>query len=105
MLEVMDLTKRYEDGLPALDHLNMRAVDGELFCLLGANWAGNTTTINCSWTSSAHGETDRCGWGPRGAVAAEAKRRLAYVVGRSCERLSSGAIRHQAGQTETAAEA
>jgi ABC-2 type transport system ATP-binding protein len=46
MLEAKDLTKRYEDGLLALDHLNLEVAQGELFCLLGANGAGKTTTIN-----------------------------------------------------------
>jgi ABC-2 type transport system ATP-binding protein len=46
MLEAIDLTKRYEDGLLALDHLNLTVEPGEIFCLLGANGAGKTTTIN-----------------------------------------------------------
>jgi ABC-2 type transport system ATP-binding protein len=46
MLKAQDLTKRYEDGLLALDHLNLEVVPGEIFCLLGANGAGKTTTIN-----------------------------------------------------------
>jgi ABC-2 type transport system ATP-binding protein len=46
MLEAKDLTKRYEDGVLALDHLNLTVDDGEVFCLLGANGAGKTTTIN-----------------------------------------------------------
>lgn len=46
MLEANDLTKRYEDGLLALDHLNLKVEAGEIFCLLGANGAGKTTTIN-----------------------------------------------------------
>ena len=46
MLQAVDLTKRYEDGLLALDHLNLTVNEGELFCLLGANGAGKTTTIN-----------------------------------------------------------
>jgi len=46
MLEAKDLTKRYEDGVLALDHLNLTVNDGEVFCLLGANGAGKTTTIN-----------------------------------------------------------
>jgi len=46
MLQAVDLTKRYEDGLLALDHLNLAVNDGELFCLLGANGAGKTTTVN-----------------------------------------------------------
>ena len=46
MLEARDLTKRYEDGVLALDHLNLQVENGEIFCLLGANGAGKTTTIN-----------------------------------------------------------
>ena len=46
MLRADDLTKRYEDGLLALDHVNLTVEDGEIFCLLGANGAGKTTTIN-----------------------------------------------------------
>jgi ABC-2 type transport system ATP-binding protein len=46
MLEAKDLTKRYEDGVLALDHLNLTVNDGEVFCLLGANGAGKTTAIN-----------------------------------------------------------
>ena len=46
MLQAVNLTKRYEDGLLALDQLNLSVPPGELFCLLGANGAGKTTTIN-----------------------------------------------------------
>jgi ABC-2 type transport system ATP-binding protein len=46
MLETIDLTKRYEDGLLAVDHLNFKVETGEIFCLFGANGAGKTTTIN-----------------------------------------------------------
>jgi len=46
MLQAIDLTKRYEDGLLALDHLSLEVKEGEIFCLLGANGAGKTTTIN-----------------------------------------------------------
>ncbi len=46
MIEARDLTKRYEDGVLALDHLNLTVADGEIFCLLGANGAGKTTAIN-----------------------------------------------------------
>jgi ABC-2 type transport system ATP-binding protein len=46
MLQAIGLTKRYEDGLLALDRLDLTVADGELFCLLGANGAGKTTTIN-----------------------------------------------------------
>jgi len=46
MLETKDLTKKYEDGLLALDHLNLSVEPGEIFCVFGANGAGKTTAIN-----------------------------------------------------------
>jgi ABC-2 type transport system ATP-binding protein len=46
MIQATDLTKRYEDGLLALDHLNMGIKTGQIYCLLGANGAGKTTVIN-----------------------------------------------------------
>jgi ABC-2 type transport system ATP-binding protein len=46
MLKADDLSKRYEDGVLALDHLNLDVRPGEVYCLLGANGAGKTTTIN-----------------------------------------------------------
>jgi len=46
MIEAVNLTKRYEDGVLALDALNLNVKPGEIYCLLGANGAGKTTTIN-----------------------------------------------------------
>ena len=46
MLQAVGLTKRYEDGLLALDDLDLTVNEGELFCLLGANGAGKTTNVN-----------------------------------------------------------
>lgn len=47
MIQAIDLTKRYEDdGLLALDHLNLNIQSGQIYCLLGANGAGKTTTVN-----------------------------------------------------------
>jgi ABC-2 type transport system ATP-binding protein len=46
MLKAEDLSKRYEDGVLALDHLNLDVRPGEVYCLLGANGAGKTTAIN-----------------------------------------------------------
>ena len=46
MIEALGLSKRYEDGLLALDHLDLEVREGEIFCLLGANGAGKTTAIN-----------------------------------------------------------
>jgi ABC-2 type transport system ATP-binding protein len=47
MLEAKNLTKKYEDGIVALDHLNLKVEPGEIFCMFGANGAGKTTAINC----------------------------------------------------------
>lgn len=44
-LETTELSKRYEDGVLALDRLNLRVHSGEIFILLGANGAGKTTTM------------------------------------------------------------
>jgi ABC-2 type transport system ATP-binding protein len=46
MLETIDLTKTYEDGRTAVDHLTFKVEPGEIFCMFGANGAGKTTTIN-----------------------------------------------------------
>lgn len=46
ILEAQNLTKVYEDGLCALDHVSYTVKEGEIFCLLGDNGAGKTTTIN-----------------------------------------------------------
>ena len=46
MIEAIDLSKRYGDGILALDALNLEVRRGEICCLLGANGAGKTTTLN-----------------------------------------------------------
>jgi len=46
ILKAAGLSKRYEDGVLALDRLNLNVRPGEIYCLLGANGAGKTTTIN-----------------------------------------------------------
>ena len=46
MIEAVQLTKRYEDGVLAVDHLNVKIEPGEIFCMFGANGSGKTTTIN-----------------------------------------------------------
>jgi ABC-2 type transport system ATP-binding protein len=45
-LELRGLTKRYDDGLLALDHFDLVVPDGEFFGLLGPNGAGKTTLIS-----------------------------------------------------------
>lgn len=46
IIEAEGLTKVYEDGHCALDHVSFGVKPGEVFCLLGGNGAGKTTTIN-----------------------------------------------------------
>lgn len=46
VIKAIDLTKRYENGLLALDALNLQVDSGEIYCLLGASGASKTTTIN-----------------------------------------------------------
>lgn len=46
MLKINELVKRYEDGVLAVDRLNLKVEPGEIFVMLGANGAGKTTTVN-----------------------------------------------------------
>jgi len=46
MIEARQLTKRYEDGVLALDRLDLLVEPGMIYCLLGANGAGKSTAIN-----------------------------------------------------------
>ena len=44
-IAIEGLTKRYQGGLLALDHLSMSVPEGSVFGLLGPNGAGKTTTL------------------------------------------------------------
>ncbi len=57
MIETKNLTKRFKDKI-AVDNLNLKINNGELFSLLGTNAAGKTTTIKMltSLCSPSHGE-------------------------------------------------
>jgi len=46
MLAAINLSKKYEDGVLALDDVSFAVNKGEIFTILGANGAGKTTTIN-----------------------------------------------------------
>jgi len=46
MLKAENLTKVYEDGVKALDHLSLTVEEGQIYAMLGGNGAGKTTTIN-----------------------------------------------------------
>lgn len=45
MLQATNLTKKY-GNFTALNALNLTVNEGDIFCLLGANGAGKSTTIN-----------------------------------------------------------
>ncbi|MFH1707190.1 MAG: ABC transporter ATP-binding protein [Planctomycetota bacterium] len=45
MLKLDHLTKRYDNGVLAVNDLNLEIQDGEIFALLGANGAGKTSTM------------------------------------------------------------
>jgi len=57
-LRISGLTKRYDDGLLALDNLDLEIADGDFFGLLGPNGAGKTTLISavCGLIRSTAGE-------------------------------------------------
>ena len=46
MLETRDLTKVYNESVLALNKLNLKVDDGEIYVVLGANGAGKSTTIS-----------------------------------------------------------
>ena len=46
IVQIENLVKRY-GNLVALDHLNLKIAEGEIFGLLGPNCSGKTTAINC----------------------------------------------------------
>src|SRR5437667_54389 len=46
MIEASNLTKRYDDGGLALDHVSFSVRPGHVYAMLGANGAGKTTAIN-----------------------------------------------------------
>jgi ABC-2 type transport system ATP-binding protein len=46
LIEAVSLTKRYEDGALALDHVSFGVGPGRIYAMLGGNGAGKTTTIN-----------------------------------------------------------
>ena len=62
-LEAVNLTKRYEDGVLALDHVSFNVMPSQIFAVLGGNGAGKTTTINLflNLLEPTEGEARVCG--------------------------------------------
>ena len=46
MLETRNLTKIYNENVLAVNELNLKVDDGEIYVVLGANGAGKSTTIS-----------------------------------------------------------
>ena len=79
-LEAVDLTKRYEDGVLALDHVSFSIHPGQIYAMLGANGAGKTTTINLflNFIDPTEGEA-RVEGIPTHREPLHAKAKIAYV--------------------------
>jgi ABC-2 type transport system ATP-binding protein len=78
-LAARGLTKRYGD-VTALDALDLTIAAGEVYCLLGANGAGKSTTINLflNFVAPSAGTAEVCGIDvTRDPL--QAKRHLAYI--------------------------
>jgi ABC-2 type transport system ATP-binding protein len=80
ILEADKLTKRYEDGVLALNGVSFAVRGGEIFAMLGANGAGKTTAINVflNFIEPTSGEA-RIDGIPTHREPLEAKKRVAYV--------------------------
>lgn len=79
-LKAINLTKRYEDGVLALDHVSFSIEKGQIFTMLGGNGAGKTTTINLflNFIEPTDGEAKICGITTH-KEPLEAKKRVSYV--------------------------
>ena len=80
VLEAVDLTKRYEDGIIALDHVSFSVHPGQIYVMLGANGAGKTTAINLflNFIEPSEGEA-RINGIPTHKEPLKAKKKVAYV--------------------------
>ena len=63
LLKLTDLSKRYDNGVLAVDQLNLEIHEGEIFCMLGANGAGKTSTLMLilSFSEPTTGKIEICG--------------------------------------------
>ena len=80
LLEAINLTKRYEDDVLALDHINFSVKPGQIYAMLGANGAGKTTTINLflNFIEPTEGEAKIDGI-PTHKEPLKAKQKIAFV--------------------------
>nr|WP_296064992.1 ABC transporter ATP-binding protein [uncultured Actinoplanes sp.] len=46
MIDVVDVSRRYEGGQAALDHLSLQVAEGECLALLGPSGSGKSTLLN-----------------------------------------------------------
>lgn len=79
-LEAINLTKRYEDGVLALDHVSFAVQPSQIFAILGGNGAGKTTAINLflNLLEPTEGEARVCGI-PSHREPLRAKEKVAFV--------------------------
>ena len=79
-LEAIGLTKRYEDGVLALDNVSFAVEVGQLYAILGGNGAGKTTAINLflNLLEPTRGEASICGI-PSHRRPLAAKEKVAFV--------------------------
>jgi ABC-2 type transport system ATP-binding protein len=79
IIEIIDLTKRYGHQT-AVNGLNLKVKDGEIFGFLGPNGAGKTTTLLMllGLSRSSSGSATVCGLNPT-RMAREVKRRVGYL--------------------------
>lgn len=79
VIETHTLTKRYRD-LVAVNDLNLRVEEGEIFGFLGPNGAGKTTTILMllGLTEPTSGQASVCGFDPTRRPL-EVKKRVGYL--------------------------
>jgi ABC-2 type transport system ATP-binding protein len=80
IIEADTLTKRYEDGVLALDGVSFAVRAGQIYAMLGGNGAGKTTAINLflNFIEPSSGEA-RIDGIPTHRKPLEAKKRVAYV--------------------------
>jgi len=79
IIQTTGLTKRY-DHQTAVDHLDFRVLEGEIFGFLGPNGAGKTTTLLMllGLSRPTEGEAQVCGLDPE-RKAMEVKRMVGYL--------------------------